>query len=802
MRNSWEVGTAVARWNVSAVQSRVYRGDPRPMPIDVDYRFENGWVATGDMPCREALRAEIAGRVVDLPDVDFPEVYLGGPSGDVDYSDFCHVPEWRVRHAQVRLHAGADQVIRLRISTAGGVHLWCDKTHVLAFEPFTRNIRQQTQFDMPVAAGVQTLTVRFEDLHERDTNYGFRLDLIEGTGLETEITSDVPADQLAQATALLDGLRTEQVFHETGKVRVTSDALGEQTFAVFCLEAQGQGGGLSKTSPGFDIDLPAGCPVLRFAITLGSAQVVRRLGTTVLTGVARLEGHDLAARKVALLRRQDCGDDIVTALLAASEGGWSVAAQACFDDAIARVEDRHDCADFRMMSLLWLWARHRDQLPEASVQRLSRAILGFRYWLDEPGNDVMWFWSENHALCFHVAQHLAGQMMPEAVFINANVTGAQHRDAGAARLHRWFDAIDHHGLAEWNSAAYYPINYRGLLALFTLTDDVALKARAKALLDRISTMVALHLAGGVAAGSQGRIYEKELLAGPMTELGAVAALMFGGWHVPGKDAAAVMLAVSAYAPDPSLTALAHPPKGQKLRARYRQGLDGEAQLRLFKTGNVQLSSVVHHKPGQAGHQQHVVDLQLSADPMARIWVNHPGVLRHWAEARPSFWAGNGRMPDVDQRDGIVAMRYALTDQDPPFTHLFLPLDRLDQVVLQDQWAFVRAGQGFAAIWSAKPLQRQSTGLYAGCEFRQPGPLSAWAIRVGDSTDGDFETFITRAQSATPIMAGETLIVPTHCGEMWLGSESKATAPAPSDFPIIETSRSANGPWSRRQDTTE
>lgn len=49
--------------------------------------------------------------------------------------------------------------------------------------------------------------------------------------------------------------------------------------------------------------------------------------------------------------------------------------------------------------------------------------------------------------------------------------GPDHRDQGATRLRRWFDVIDEHGLAEWNSAADYPINYRGLLALFTLSQD-------------------------------------------------------------------------------------------------------------------------------------------------------------------------------------------------------------------------------------------------------------------------------------------------------------------------------------------
>lgn len=62
------------------------------------------------------------------------------------------------------------------------------------------------------------------------------------------------------------------------------------------------------------------------------------------------------------------------------------------------------------MPLIWLWQRYQgQQLPPQDWRRVRSAILGFRYWIDEPGNDTMWFWSENHCLCFHVAQYLAGQ---------------------------------------------------------------------------------------------------------------------------------------------------------------------------------------------------------------------------------------------------------------------------------------------------------------------------------------------------------------------------------------------------------
>ncbi|SMX26426.1 hypothetical protein TRP8649_00505 [Pelagimonas phthalicica] len=795
MEQAWAEGEALVRWNVAALQSRAYPGSARPMPDVVDYRFENGWTATGDLPCREALRAEIAARSVDLPELSFDEVYLGGDGGDVDFSTFCHLPEWRVRHARVTLSSATEQVLRLNVVTAGAVHIWRGADLVHRFEPFSRNEKQHSEFEMHVQAGDQPLTVRFEDLHERDTIFGFRLQLLQGQGLSTRIACDAQPTEIAEATALLEGLRTLEVFHETSKVSVTSDALSQTPFELVCLDLDDQGGRLSRDHPSFDITLPTGCFGLRFGIALGGTMLTAGVGSTVLTGMGRLDQSCFETRKTALLQNQQSGDDIVNVLLALSQGEWNTSVQAIFNESLKQVEQRYDCADFRMMSLLWIWDRLRSRLPAGHADRLRNAILGFRYWMDTPGDDVMWFWSENHVLCFHIAEHLAGQMLPDAIFGNSGLRGTDHRDQGATRLHRWFDAIDEHGLAEWNSAAYYPINYRGLLALYTLSQDEDLRGRAKTLLDRISLMVALHATGGVSAGTQGRIYEKELLAGPMTELGAIASLMFGGWHVPGKDAAAVMLALSEYRPPERLTGLAHPKPGTVLRAQYVQGLEGGAHLALFKTPAVQLSSVVQHKAGQAGHQQHVLDVQFASDPMARLWINHPGVLRPWAEARPSFWAGNGRLPELVQQDETAVLRYELRDGDIGFTHLFLPVDRLDEVEISDHWVFARAGAGFAAIWSAGVLEQQKTGLYAGYELRQAGPVCGWAVMVGDSGQCDFNSFKEHARAMSPRLGAGDITITTNVG-IW-GTGSACPVPS-STIPKIEERQMPKGRWTIQQ----
>ena len=715
----------------------------------VSYQFKNGWVATGDLPCRKALREEVASRTVHLPDLTFDHVYLAPDAGTVDLSSFCHRPLWRVCHARCQITAEKAQELELRLTTCGGVHLWLDRELQHRFEPFDRNTFHTSTFTLGVSKGTHELTVRFEDLHERDTRFGFRLELLNGEGISTAISCAADEKRLAEAVAALEGLRTAEVFHHSNDVRLTSDALPFEPVMLTCPDLPGQGGPLSQSAPYVPFVLPAGCPVLTFEVEVGGVTLSRSLGTTVLPASPQLDATGLVQRKTGLLIRQDSGDSVESVLVALARGNWSEANGRALESALHYVEDRLDCADFRMMALLWIWQRYRAELPEPWADRLGWAIRGFRYWVDEPGNDVMWFWSENHVLCFHVAQHLAGQMFQHALFEASGKSGREQDTTGKARLHKWFDAVEEHGLAEWNSAAYYPINFRALLTLFELTEDPALRKRAQQLLDRICAMVALHQCGGVAAGSQGRMYEKELLAGPMTQLTPIASVLFGGRHVPGWDAAAAMLALSGYEPPQSLQELAWPKPGARIEALYTQGVES-ADISLLKTADFQLSCVQHHKPGDPGHQQHVAELHFAANELARVWVNHPGELTKWGDGRPSYWAGNGRLPDVVRSGSTILMRYKLNDSDLPFVHAFLPADVLDDLVQDGPWLFFRSARGYGALWGSQPFHREETGQYRSCEWRLFGRELGCAILAGsEDLDGSFDRFQERCRAHEP-----------------------------------------------------
>ena len=65
-------------------------------------------------------------------------------------------------------------------------------------------------------------------------------------------------------------------------------------------------------------------------------------------------------------------------------------------DLIDFVNARYDCADFRMLVLIKTYRDYRHLLSSETVDLLKQAILGFKYWMDEPGEDGICFWSETH----------------------------------------------------------------------------------------------------------------------------------------------------------------------------------------------------------------------------------------------------------------------------------------------------------------------------------------------------------------------------------------------------------------------
>ncbi|MDI6835950.1 MAG: hypothetical protein QMD99_09590, partial [Rhizobiaceae bacterium] len=512
------------------------------------------------------------------------------------------------------------------------------------------------------------------------------------------------------------------------------------------LDVQGllKAGSTTVELPGAD-GLADGYHPLDLTFSVGDNRVSRHIAFATFTAPFRdLSGRPLAERKaLALDYAAAKGEMRIGRAIAILATGRStdVTVQAIIADTLATIDERRDCSDFVMVPLLWLYADYRDDLPEATRHEIRRAVLDYRYWVDESGNDVMWFWSENHVLCFHVSQYLAGRLLPEETFSCSGRRGSEQARLGEERLSKWFDSVERHGLAEWNSAAYYPIDFIGLLALEHLGEGV-IKARARALLDRLMLMIGLHTLAGVPAGTMGRAYDKELRAGPLTELAPFATVAFGkGWLNDGV-AALPMFCSGGYEPPAAACAVVEPEPDKALTAHYVQGHDEAARLALYKTAAVQLSSMVGGKPGGRGHQQHVVDLRFAADPFARAWINHPGEDDPWGSQRPSYWAGNGSLPRVAQYENVAMLLFDLGENArQPFTHAYVQTDAFDAVERFGNWIVLRAGRGFAGLSATRPIEAVTTGPGAGIEFRAEGLHCGWVALVGEgSSPADFAAF--------------------------------------------------------------
>ncbi|OYO00826.1 hypothetical protein CGZ95_09430 [Enemella evansiae] len=212
------------------------------------------------------------------------------------------------------------------------------------------------------------------------------------------------------------------------------------------------------------------------------------------------------------------------------------------------VDARIDCADFRMITLLKVRYEWADLLSSATLARIDASILGFRYWMDEPGEDSMCYWSENHQCLFAVCEYLAGNLFPDRVFGNLGVNGLRRRERGAARLRVWLADRFRFGFTEWLSNTYYEEDIAPLALLIDHAPDESLRTEATMVLDLLHLDLALHRFGGRFVGSAGRCYEAQKQDPATADVNDILRDAFGG---PGE-------------PDPTRISAAY-----TFRSRYR-----------------------------------------------------------------------------------------------------------------------------------------------------------------------------------------------------------------------------------------
>lgn len=486
------------------------------------------------------------------------------------------------------------------------------------------------------------------------------------------------------------------------------------------------------------------------------------------------------------------------------------------EDLCAFVDARIDCADFRALTLVMLLEKFADLLSDATRQRIRRSLTGFRYWMSEPGDDSMCFWSENHQAIFATCEYLAGGQFATDVFADGT-TGAAHRRRARARLVRWLELRQRFGFSEWLSNTYYEEDTAPLALLVDHAEpDIADGARA--VLDILMRDLATHSFRGRFGASSGRCYERQKKQPETADVTDIVQHAFGFFAGRRLDHARMStpLVLSSYRVPDDIRALAHSTKtttvqtthGLELGEVSRLALDADDEASIFwameafttpesirstmdafvrwgmhsngflsalapfvkvpgalmptlvrvlnpatrgtalqraevithRGPHGMLSSVQHHHPRTFGDQQHIWQATLPGD--VSVFSTHPGgawfddVARNFS---PSAWVGNGRMPDVVQRDGMLAVLYDtrgrkgyLEKERARWSHLYWPEDRFERTVRSDNVLVGQVEDSLLGVRAARPI-RDGEDPH---EIVQDGAITGWGVvltHTGETT---------------------------------------------------------------------
>ncbi|PQP80773.1 hypothetical protein C0Q44_26470 [Paenibacillus sp. PCH8] len=782
----------INHWMISGIYTKPVAFVPTTMEGDI-----NDWLIDGfaihENPCRkefvEHRRTQPVKRFFDQWS-EFPspgDSFVGEENGmpwalyspwnnpRVEQSGFWFVPTHLRSYAATRLISSTAHTASLRIKTYGSLTLWVNGEMVTDFAPLMRNKEQEIVIKAELVAGINEIYACWEDLAERDTMYAFAVEYL---GDEELVISLPIAPHLAEPVKSAEQA-LEQAYFPSDIFR------GEQIklklplpFPDIVSEVDIQYGNFFDGTENKTIHISEKETDLVLAHTneLGHHYVYFTLAISVSNVVltkkfgcqsydtsydaAAQQAADLEARKSLALRciAEKGSPNIHKAIAMLKTGGNLQEAENILLDGVEGIEQRKDCSDFYLVGLFRLWRdeRHSGLFSESFWDRVKASILGYRYWIDEPGDDVMWFFSENHALLFHTNELLAGQLFGDETFSNSGESGEVHRQKAEQRLALWFERFLDEGLAEWNSSAYIPIDAVGLLHIYEFAHNEQLRQQAQKAMDLLFYYITVQMHQGVLSTTFGRSYEKELLGSYAAGTTSMCWIAYGVGHVNNYSISNVALSLSDYSPPTAYQEHLLLGENQQLVFANQQGKGGYAKLYHCRTKEYSLSSIIRFRPGKPGYQEHVQHLSLS--PEAQIWVNHPAEIYKHGDGRPCFWAGNGILPDVVQHEGIALMMFDIpADHTSDWTHAYFPTHSFTEWVKYENWHFARLDQGYAAIYAANGTRMENNGVTRERELISPGLRNAWIIRAGNEQQfGSFDAFINQVRSASPQFDSQAL----------------------------------------------
>ncbi|MDF7669103.1 hypothetical protein [Lactobacillus sp. ESL0703] len=730
----------------STVPPRKFREGLRPSPYE--YEMEG---IDNEYPGRAYF---LQHQVIDKQDYDdtvkYSRVYSGFEDDFVTLSSELPVPTILKCWAKTYIDCTQEVEIPFRISTPGGIKIWVNKKLQVTYKNYTRNTTKSKDTVLKFAKGSNEVVVYFDDLGERDVDFIFSMINLSDQKLIGHLPLTYDGEKLVEAQNTLSSIYFLKDYYDDGDIKFFVDANMDNKLRIRFNPptddpySDMQSGNITEFKHSdHKIDIQTGkheyilgntfkfqfasLTRVEFGLLMPDNSWVTRIITLTVYNTKNyqdvISAKTLNERKHQALEyyaKQNL-DDINVAMVKmylgqdlTYEAGHKLPFE--LESALKLVNTHGDCSDFILAPLLMFLLQYPNKVPQAIKDELKHICLNFRFWIDEPGNDVMWYFSENHALLFHIARYFAGYLFPDEIFKVSGNTGSQQYDLGKKQIEDWFDEFFEYGLAEWNSLTYMPIDLIGFFSLYNAAPDQNIKNLAKKALDFCFQIIAMNSYGKNYASTYGRVYEHNLKNIALSEIASLSKVAFniGCFNDALRDV--VPFALSDYVPNEKLAQLFEPKS--PLKFEYIQGIN-KAHSYIYKTPEYAMASVINYQVGKHGVQQHNINIALKG-MVNNIWITNPGERKFSGDHKPSYWAGNNRMPQINQYHNYQFMTYNLTDDDLQFIHMYYPFWDFDEEKIGINWVAFRKGNAAGFVHFSNPIKQTEFGPETKREFISSG----------------------------------------------------------------------------------
>ncbi len=416
---------------------------------------------------------------------------------------------------------------------------------------------------------------------------------------------------------------------------------------------------------------------------------------------------------------------------------------------------RKDCADFVIQGVLRLmfWEKAGQKLSPEINALMKDTILGFKYWIDEPGDTVMYMGSENHRLLFHVAEWMAGLLFPTELFTNSHQNGLFHYQKAYIYITEWVRQRGRFGYDEWHSNSYLPVCIAPLMNVYDFAiheGQYKLRQMLQMALDQIFFYLAADTFQGFWGTTHGRSYGEYIKYADFDGTAACCWLYYGTGALTGgtNGMAPVCLGSSTYQPPRFFSDMARD-QTSVVEIKQRQGIlrssAAHANFVIYRTPDYMVSGLQDHRKGEFESSTHIAQITLANK--AQIFWSCPHTTNEGHGLRPDYWSGHTILPRVVQHKNVLALTWRLSSI-AWMSHCWLEPAHFDEVRLEGGWVFARSGRGYVGIVSQHGLAWAESGQYAGRELQCAARENTWIAECGREADwGSFDAFVAALKAA-------------------------------------------------------